>query len=385
MIIKNEGIFLGGLIGVFSKLKKEFVALTDKGKSNFETMMIEALSCIPIVGQGVNFFKSLAEWNEYKLKKIVPKIMAIAKPSDIDDEQQAYIAYVLKDVFSNPKIKISEFASVKKEEFKQIILDKYNECFIMKENLEDISAYVIKIIDVILDNIDCIESPESVSKTALKIVADHEQRLSKIENSDSCNNQQIVDDNQIFTNKYTGSPAAELFLDKGERKIYLNDVYVSPIIKGKDTDIDLYTQLNEWRKKPDPTREYTDADAEILLLYGKAGIGKSSLVAKLISDNYFQDNAHAIILNKKAELLDHEDPWGSIKRIYGCENDICYNNKVLILDGFDEVCVLKSNEFKGHIFLKKLSKTIPSTIFVKILITSRKAKRKYNNPVCWLA
>jgi len=197
-----------------------------------------------------------------------------------------------------------------------------------------------------------------------------EVRIAELQKLPSSKVDIITDDNEAFEKKYT---ATELFLDKGERKIYLNDVYVSPIIKEKDADIDLYTQLNEWRKKPGHTRAYTDADAKILLLYGKAGIGKSSLVAKLISEDYFQGSAHAIILNNKAQLLNHDDPWGSIKRIYGCENDICYNNKVLILDGFDEVCVLKSNEFKGHIFLKKLSKTIPSTIFVKILITSREA------------
>lgn len=251
---------------------------------------------------------------------------------------------------------------------------------------QNIKIYIRDIINRLLDvdNIATLIPNDQILKDLMEVMRElskndtdiknklneFEVRIAELQKLPSSKADTITDDNEAFEKKYT---ATELFLDKGERKIYLNDVYVSPIIKEKDADIDLYTQLNEWRKKPGSTREYTDADAKILLLYGKAGIGKSSLVAKLISEDYFQGAAHAIILNNKAQLLNHDDPWGSIKRIYGCETDICYNNKVLILDGFDEVCVLKSNEFKGHIFLKKLSKTIPSTIFVKILITSREA------------
>ncbi len=260
-------------------------------------------------------------------------------------------------------------------------------CQLSDDNLkQDIKLYIRDIINCLLDvdKIAAITSNNQIVKDLMAVMRDHskdnivirdklkelEEKIAELQKENNTNVDTIIDDNEAFAKKYT---SAELFLDKGTRKIYLSDVYVSPIIKGKDTDIDLYTQLNEWRKKPDPTREYTDADAPVLLLYGKAGIGKSSLVAKLISDNFFQGAAHAIILNKKAELLDHEDPWGSIKRIYGCENDICYNNKVLILDGFDEVCVLKNDDFKGHVFLQKLANSIPSTVWVKVLITSREA------------
>ncbi|PWJ12204.1 pentapeptide repeat-containing protein [Ruminococcus flavefaciens] len=354
-----------------NKIKQEYSVLSEKEKNNFKGVMVEALAFVPLVGQATNLFNSVSEWNKYKTDKIIPQIIAIAKPDNIDEDIQNKIAYALKNVFSNNNTIISKYASVKRKEFEKLIYDKYNECSLVEYDSPEVKDYIQKIIDTILNNIDMLETPESYGKTALKTTADHEERITALEEDKHKEQDKISDDNEIFVKKYT---ATELFLDKGERKIYLNDVYVSPIIKGKDTDIDLYTQLNEWRKKPDPTREYTDADAKILLLYGKAGIGKSSLVAKLISDNFFNDAAHAIILNKKAELLDHEDPWGSIKRIYGCENDICYNNKVLILDGFDEVCVLKNDDFKGNVFLQKLANSIPSTVWVKVLITSREAR-----------
>ncbi len=353
-----------------NKIKQEYSALSEKEKNNFKGVMVEALAFVPLVGQATNFFNSVSEWNKYKTDKIIPQIIAIAKPDNIDEDIQNKIAYALKNVFSNNNTIISEYASVKRKEFEKLIYDKYNECSLVEYDSPEVKDYIQKIIDTILNNIDMLETPESYGKTALKTTADHEERITALEEDKHKEQDKISDDNEIFVKKYT---ATELFLDKGERKIYLSDVYVSPIIKGNDVNTDLDNQLKEWNKKSSKTREYTDADAPVLLLYGKAGIGKSSLVAKLISDNFFNDAAHAIILNKKAELLDHEDPWGSIKRIYGCENDICYNNKVLILDGFDEVCVLKSDDFKGNVFLQKLADSIPSTVWVKVLITSREA------------
>lgn len=353
-----------------NKIKQEYSVLSEKEKNNFKGVMVEALAFVPLVGQATNFFNSVSEWNKYKTDKIIPQIIAIAKPDNIDEDIQNKIAYALKNVFSNNNTIISEYASVKRKEFEKLIYDKYNECSLVEYDSPEVKDYIQKIIDTILNNIDMLETPESYGKTALKTTADHEERITALEEDKHKEQDKISDDNEIFVKKYT---ATELFLDKGERKIYLNDVYVSPIIKEDDADIDLYTQLNEWRKKPGQTREYTDADAQVLLLYGKAGIGKSSLVSKLISDNFFHDTAHAVLLNKKADLMNHNDPWGSIKKIYGCNNDSCYNNKVLILDGFDEVCVLKNNDFKGHDFLNNLAYSIPSNIFIKVLITSREA------------
>ncbi|PWJ12195.1 pentapeptide repeat-containing protein [Ruminococcus flavefaciens] len=354
-------------MGIKKMLKMEYDSLTDKEKNNFKSFMIEALLFIPIVGQAANFFKSVEEWNKYKIEIIIPKIMTIAKPGSIDEDRQNKIAYALKKVFSDNYTKISEYVSVKRKEFEELIYDKYNECSLFEDDSAEIKTYIKDIIDVILDNIDMIETSESYGKTALKNTANHEKRITALEEGKQQETSIIHDNNDIFVQKYNDV----LFLDKGRNpKIFLSDVYVDPIIK--DSNISLYEQLRVWEKKPDETsRFYSEADAKVLLLFGKAGIGKSSLVAKLISQNFFQNIAHAIVLNKKTEKIDHDDPWGSIKKIYGCDDDSCYNNKVLILDGFDEVCVLKNKGFKGHDFLKKLTTAIPENIFVKILITSR--------------
>lgn len=273
-------------------------------------------------------------------------------------------------------------------ELADVIFKKFEtKCQLPDDDLkQEIQIYIRDIINCLLDvdKITVLTSNDQIVKDLMEVMRElsknnieFRNKLEELEAKvvehhkvNDSNADTIIDDNEVFVKKYTST---ELFLDKGTRKIYLSNVYVSPIIEGNDVNTDLDNQLKEWNKKSSKTREYTDADAPVLLLYGKAGIGKSSLVAKLISDNFFNDAAHAIILNKKAELFDYEDPWGSIKRIYGCENDICYDNKVLILDGFDEVCVLKNNDFKGHVFLQKLASSIPSTVFVKVLITSRES------------
>lgn len=297
-----------------------------------------------------------------------------------------YLKSMNKD---SEKASLSEyFIRDNSTELADVIFKKFEtKCQLPDDDLkQEIQIYIRDIINCLLDvdKITVLTSNDQIVKDLMEVMRElsknnieFRNKLEELEAKvvehhkvNDSNADTIIDDNEVFAKKYTST---ELFLDKGTRKIYLSDVYVSPIIEGNDVNTDLDNQLKEWNKKSSKTREYTDADAPVLLLYGKAGIGKSSLVAKLISDNCFQGTAHAIILNKKAQLLDHDDPWESIKKIYGCENDICYNNKVLILDGFDEVCVLKNKVFKGHVFLKKLASSIPSSIFVKVLITSREA------------
>lgn len=180
----------------------------------------------------------------------------------------------------------------------------------------------------------------------------------------------IKDDNEEFAAKYNNWKKAQLFLDNDKNIILLEDVYVDPLLKNANVDIN--EKLKGWAENPSSlSREYTDAHANVLLLCGKAGIGKTSLVAKLISENFFNDRAHAIFLRTKKDSFDSYEPWESIKRAFNCENDDCYNDTILILDGFDELCVLKGSSFDGHKFLMSLSEFIPTEINVKILITSR--------------
>ena len=142
--------------------------------------MIEALAFIPIVGQAVNFFNSVKEWNKYKVDRIIPKIMAIAKPENIDEDSQVKIAYALKKVFQDTNTRISEYASVKRKEFKKFIYDKYNECSVLDDAPTEIKDYIKEIINVILDNIDMIETVESYSKTALKNTAAHQDEINEL-------------------------------------------------------------------------------------------------------------------------------------------------------------------------------------------------------------
>ena len=56
----------------------------------------------------------------------------------------------------------------------------------------------------------------------------------------------IIDNNKEFTEKFTDSESALLFLDK-KSKIYLSDVYVAPCVSGDQTIDEL---LETWSKPP---------------------------------------------------------------------------------------------------------------------------------------
>lgn len=76
----------------------------------------------------------------------------------------------------------------------------------------------------------------------------------------------------------------------------------------------------------------------------------------LLNNNFTQD-CHILELRQCIHILDSNKPWESIKKSFRCMCDDEYQNKVLILDGLDEVCVLK-NEFDGYEFIENLSNTL---------------------------
>ena len=155
-----------------------------------------------------------------------------------------------------------------------------------------------------------------------------------------------------------------------EKKVNLKQTFVEPEMEFEGDNCALIEKLQEW------SCSFDDADpsgisAEIFLLYGQPGGGKSSLTSRILCEDYFGENCHAARLNQHLDAMNQIDPWQSVKDCFKCQDDTCYNRTVLILDGFDEVCVLKK-EFHGHDFINNLKNTVPDG--VKILITSREYK-----------
>ncbi|MBQ8011680.1 MAG: ATP-binding protein, partial [Oscillospiraceae bacterium] len=201
----------------------------------------------------------------------------------------------------------------------------------------------------------------------------------------------ITDHAHLFQKKFKMS----LFLEEGEDGAKLYQVFVKPQIASSQQGIISF--LSDWLGK----------EGNIpLLLYGKPGVGKSTMTAFLNAvasrdDDFWntltpeeqtvcealakklENRLHPLVLNLHIDKISHENAWESVKSCFGVMSDDAYDGKILILDGLDEVCVLKQG-FEGIRFLKKLCGQLTEFAFsqhVKILITSRRGYfSPLNNP-----
>ena len=183
----------------------------------------------------------------------------------------------------------------------------------------------------------------------------------------------IQDNNEYYEKQYKETLFMEddPFFSEGctDEIVTLEEVFVEPVMDFKGKDCDLIKKLQEWVSSSN--RKKRGGNAKIFLLYGQPGGGKSSLTSHILCENYFGENCHAARLNQHLDAMNHIDPWQSVKDCFNCQDDSCYTGTILILDGFDEVCVLKKR-FQGHVFINNLKNTVPDG--VKILITSREYK-----------
>ncbi len=181
-------------------------------------------------------------------------------------------------------------------------------------------------------------------------------------------------DNQSYLDRFS----APLFLEKGNSNVTLENMYISPKIKETGNSAAKY--IMDWFS----TKKNMSS---CMLLCGNAGIGKSSLVSKIIADankksasiefNLFKDDVLALSLRNHYENIDiSESAEGIIMKLFGGFTFEELKGKLLVLDGLDEVCVLRAG-FDGYKFLKKLSKLEDG---FHVLITSREANSYFRTP-----
>ena len=178
-----------------------------------------------------------------------------------------------------------------------------------------------------------------------------------------------VDDD---TYEYIKNYNRPLFLDKNSN-ITLGNMYLEPQVE--NINISAIEAISDWCLK----------DEKLLFVYGAAGVGKTSLVTKIISDIYEisgQDSLlefdkteiHPVILRDKvSDIMEKTktDSYSALSVIRSIISipDCDLDGHLIILDGFDELCVL-ANGFDGTKFINKLLKDLNSSD-IKIIITSR--------------
>ena len=196
-------------------------------------------------------------------------------------------------------------------------------------------------------------------------------------------------DNQVFLD----SLDQPLFLDQDNHNITLRNMFIPPlVVTGKE---EAAACVSRW---------YI-SDYPLMILFGEAGIGKTSFIAKLVSEscsncleNPNNSSVLAVVLRDHSELFNSlpngYSPKSVICKLFGVEDIHSLDNKMLILDGFDELTVL-STGFDGAAaasFIKKLVLACrTSNLKLHILITSREGyfpeddKLYWSEILCWRA
>ncbi len=168
-----------------------------------------------------------------------------------------------------------------------------------------------------------------------------------------------------------------LFLEEKRKcRITLENMYCSPVVNANSKEsFSASEMVNNWF--------LNDDDHSVLLLFGDAGVGKSSLCRKMVRDamdsnadnrefKVSWEKLHVIPLRDKIEELETWADTGSIKsllkKLFSIK-DWPIDNELFVLDGLDEVEVL-SSKFPLASFLSKLHSFTECGL--KIMITSRK-------------
>ncbi|SFW28184.1 pentapeptide repeat-containing protein [Ruminococcus flavefaciens] len=201
----------------------------------------------------------------------------------------------------------------------------------------------------------------------------HDKKLDRIiELLMSDKNDDIPDDE---TSEYIDNYSRPLFLEEG-RNITLGKIYLEAM--DKKSNQNAMEAINDWYR----------SNEKMLFVFGAAGIGKTSLVTKIISDVYGISGEENILGLTKEEihpiiLRDHvceiaekakKDAYSALKIIQDIIDIPIANLKghLIVLDGLDELYVL-SKDFKCSEFIKKLQKDLNANN-IKVLITLRPIK-----------
>ncbi|SFR80022.1 pentapeptide repeat-containing protein [Anaeromicropila populeti] len=239
------------------------------------------------------------------------KLTAITEPGVLREQYKRIQekAYQLSRAVTEPQKKVVD-----------TILDvsrKLIEAFLVKK-FSPSEAYLLQKINLLEDTVVAVSG-----------------RLSAVENA--CAEKECSRNDEKWDNKtaqfYQRKFGASLFLDKREG-ITLEDVYVEPIASPLNQHG--YPVRYGERKILSVIEEYLNKkDGFLLFIEGDAGIGKSSLVARL-SIHYIEKDIYYKPLKDFLSVEETIDFKENILKSFHLEEDDW--GKTLILDGFDEVC-----------------------------------------------
>jgi len=194
----------------------------------------------------------------------------------------------------------------------------------------------------------------------------------KLDDISKCNDDSIIQDKVVIPQnnkkqKYIENWNSRLFLhiDNDENPITLEDAFIMPNYEMQQ-GIERIGFRNHGILDEAINKFIIYDKTSILLIVGDPGIGKSTIIS-WIADKYKDDDR--IIILRFRDWESEELEKGLLKAIYAildCKK-VDLNNKILILDGFDEIKSLHV----GKLLLSNFSNDILDFENFKIIITSR--------------
>lgn len=381
--IINFGVCVMCAIGIGKSVEIVKTVLSGLGFGE----VAENLEVLHNLTQNLNFESK--ESKELFIEKLQKSISDIINSENIDSSVQEIVNYTFAKFFNEEDL-IEYYGN--KDKLVEKLLRNWGDHSTIGKDYEAFEKLVRTIITSLYDNIyEFIKTGKLVSealkylletqndikelnittkgtnadvKELLNAVGRIEEAVLPTSNRMNIQELKIVDDNGEYFLNYLSSMFMEYAFNDDEQAS-LESIFIEPILESDGTT--LLKTLKEWSLST--SCKYTQKP--IFLLYGKAGVGKSSVTSHIISKTILGKNCHAAMLRKYADKLSYKNAWESVKNIYECSDDNFYRGMVLILDGLDEVCVLQQC-FDGKAFIEDLSDNIPDD--VKILITSRNYK-----------
>lgn len=280
--------------------------------------------------------------------------------------------------------------------------------------------------------INMYQYPEFCNFINMAITLNNEQELSRLLNDiqgnfdevwSKLNNTKeykyINDDHKFYCDQYT----YPLFLHKNKpHKISLQDIFVIPSATVQDQNMwfdlndnkigsikymNIFTAIREFVEN-EQTQSKISTNKTILFIEGRAATGKSSLVSWL-SWNYYNEsqcvdfifskskifiirmrnlpkcgnsslNLHNPLLQFYAYIYKLDEINDNSVYLYSEKYIELFQNSILILDGYDELCMLEdiSREGKENYINSIISQISYDGINMKVIITTRSEYINYN-------
>ncbi len=271
-----------------------------------------------------------------------------------------------------------------KDDYKKYISEVVNyignpEILSVLLNCDQVSADNLNDIRCILNKLNIIDERvvtlEETSDDHWKMINDHEKRIETLEQNGTSNKSNTTD-NQSYLENFKN----ELFLEADGSDVTLKNMYVSPHIESTGDSAARF--IMNWFE--------TNRRQPCMLLYGTAGVGKSSLISKIIADTngetdekevefkISKDDVLVCTLRKLSNVqLMASDSEEQILKMFGGYSLDQLKTKLLVLDGLDELCVMNKS-FEGSEFLSNMSKLENG---FHVLVTSREADYYFKEPV----